>query len=193
MNRLARILVALGMAESLVLCTLATLSWMRGHYCMDRIWVHVCPEHRPDLKYGLITLQSGNGGVGFSYNRIDFSRHPGLGADAKAVYAGSAFGTSDPQYPNEWDGAPKYGFYWEVTHSTGALLPAYAGRVTCTIPCWAIILVTSPGAAVAVHRIRRRRAEVRARRASLCAACGRDVGGTPDYCHCPFCGTPRAA
>jgi hypothetical protein len=144
-NRLARLLVNIGIVASVLLCAAATLLWMRGHFRMDRVWVQVHPEHRPDLKYGLLTLQSGNGGVGFGYNRVDFSNHPDPGRNAKAVYAGSVYGASDPQYPNEWDGVAKYAFHWENTHaSPPGALPCFVGGVTCTVPCWAIIGVTLP-------------------------------------------------
>jgi hypothetical protein len=153
---------------------------------MDRIWIEVRPSTRPDLQYGLACRQSGKGGAGFYYNRIDFTNFPDPGRNAHAVYAKSIYQTSDPQYPNEWSGA-RTGLFHLATGQKPGQLPCFVGGIECTIPYWFIALLTFPGsvfctAAIIRHLPRRQPAST-----TLCPTCGYDLRATPT--RCPECGT----
>lgn len=185
MKRLGRIATSSLAWLSLFVCFITVALWIRGNFRMDRVWVMVRPDHRPDLSYGLMTLQSGNSGLGFSYNLIDFTHHPDPGRNAKAVYDRTHYVASQPQYPNEWHGIERGAFHWKRWPASPAELPCFVGAFTCTVPNWFVVAVTLPGSAFVVRRLSTRR---RTARAGLCRVCGYDLRATPN--RCPECGAP---
>jgi len=187
MRRLPRLILRAATTLSLLLALATIALWVRSYLVMDRIWIEVHPDTRPNDHYGLACLQSGKGGAGFYYNRIDFSNFPDPARNARAVYSTSIYKTSDPQYPNEWSGARTGLFHFVSTGQEPGTLPCFVGGIECTIPYWFLALITFPGSVLCTRNVLRR---LRRRRPApttpLCPTCGYDLRATPN--RCPECG-----
>jgi hypothetical protein len=189
---LLRRLIGLAWTLSMLLFAALSVMWVRSYLAMDRVWFDVRPRDRTDIGWGWLCLQSGKGGLGFWYNRIEVPDERPAGRTLELVHGKTSYVASEPQYPNEWDGVAAGAFYWENRHGRSpGQLPIFVGGIKCSVPYWAVWTITLPGTIgfsyVLVVRQRRRRRSL----ANCCVACGYALRASAD--RCPECGAPIAS
>lgn len=207
-RRLARLLLALGAALSLLLCVAACVLWVRSRSGSDvAMWAYYrwLPDGGAagdwvDAVSGPAGLWCSKGSaragppraelaVGIHINAHDSGGRPRVyfdhqrhnAFDRRMLRAGAATGTSG-WGPLRWQRSTRF--------DAGIPLTLRSTRVG--VAHWlAAVLLTIPSTWAASRRVRRwRRGRFRHRR-GLCRACGYDLRASPD--RCPECGEPGHA
>ena len=169
-RRILRILASALTILSLLHCLAVATLWARSRFVMDRIWFRARLNDSSGQKPSFLILQSGKGGIGFTYGRIRPS----------SSYEDFVHVSSPPQYPNEWDNVAEGSFHWKNEHTSAN--PLFTGAVSCSVPYWVPFSATLPFASLAARRIALRHRTRRRLAANLCPRCAYDLRATPDRC-----------
>jgi hypothetical protein len=169
---MARRLLNLLTALSLLLCVAVVTLWVRSCWARDRLaYARSTPRTG---RLHVFELTTGGGVLLVSVSGFNSSRHVGK--------RGIALETGEPENPAHWVGLPtRLGFGLE-TYDSGAHHPLRVWYWLLAVPLWLPAAMLALGPAARLHRRGRRRC-----RTGLCTACDYDLRATPD--RCPECGT----
>jgi hypothetical protein len=199
MRRLARRLLALCSAASLVVCVAACVLFVRSYFVHDTLWYREAGD-RQVLRQRAWQLRSGRGTLSYEATVTHLDRLPTAMPQERFESLYAQWSAPDPvirhfsrapddDLPRELRAAdPNNGWYhlgFGALQDRGA---SYRSRRAIAIPHLALI---AAGLILPAHRLRSFRRARRRARAGLCRRCGYDLRASPE--RCPECGAPPAA